>query len=55
LRQTNRESEITEESERTKNERERKNKERTNEQRMSEQKNEKTIETNEGDYKRMQL
>jgi flagellar biosynthesis component FlhA len=46
--------------ERTKNERERKNKEKTNEQRTNEQKtseqrNERTIETNERDYKRMQF
>ncbi len=47
-------------NERTKNERERENKkrtseQRTNEQKTSEQKNEKTIETNERNYKRMQF
>jgi flagellar biosynthesis component FlhA len=47
-------------NERTESERERKNKEKTNKQRTSEQKaneqkNEKTIKTNERDYKRMQF
>jgi uncharacterized protein YlxW (UPF0749 family) len=47
-------------NERTKSERERKNKERTseqkaNEQKANEQKSEKTTETNERDYKRMQF
>jgi flagellar biosynthesis component FlhA len=47
-------------NERTKSERERKNKEKTNEQRtneqkVNEQKNEKTIEMNERNYKRMQF
>jgi uncharacterized protein YlxW (UPF0749 family) len=48
------------ENERIKNERERKNKERTNEQKANEQKaneqkNERTTETSERDYKRMQF
>jgi hypothetical protein len=42
-------------SERTESERERENKKKTSEQRASEQKNERTIETNERNYKRMQF